>query len=216
MAWVAPDFRRVSTTMKALAICAGLAAFAISLGSVDAALAANAGNAHILVVDRNALISTSKLGQNIRAQLMGYTQKLQSDLGPESQAIESESQALDSSKLPADARAKESKALQAKQAAFQQKVRDRQSLIQGGQIAARKYFMAQVDSAVHAIMTERGADTVLDKSTVVASANGADITKDVVAALDKKSASFKVPLVKPSLEDQLQMQAMRQGGAGGQ
>lgn len=199
--------------MKSLSICAGLA-LAMSFASADAALAAGAGNPHILVIDRSALISTSKLGQNIRQQLMGYSQKLQTDLGPESQALEKESQALEAAKLPADVKAKKQQAFQAKQTAFQQKVRDRQSFIQGGQMAARKFFMGQVDAAVHAVMAQRGADVVLDKNTVVASANGSDITKDVIARLDKTVSNFKVPLVKPSLEDQLQMQGMRQGGPG--
>jgi Skp family chaperone for outer membrane proteins len=186
--------------MKSLSICAGLAALALSFASVDSALAASAANAHILVVDRNALISTSKLGQNIREQLTGYSQKMQNDLGAENQALQNQIQA---------AGAKKSQALQAKEAAFQQKVRDRQSLIQGGQMAARKFFMAQVDAVVHAIMAERGADAVLEKNTVVATANGADITKDVIARLDKKTPSFKVPLVKPPLSEMLQMQQMQ-------
>jgi len=195
--------------MKSYSICAGLAALAISFASADAALAANAGP-HILVIDRTALIQTSKLGQNMRGQLMAYSQKMQSELGPESQALEKEDQALESAKLAADVRAKKSQELQAKQAAFQQKVRDRQTLIQGGQIAARKFFMGQVDETVHAIMTERGADVVLEKSTVVASMNGADITKDVIDRLDKKTPSFKVPLVKPALSDMLKMQQQMQ------
>ena len=201
-----PDFwKGHGTTMKSLKICAGLAALAISCVA-DAALAAGAGGAHILVIDRRALIQTSKVGQSIQQQLMGYGQKAQAQFGPEQQSLQKEQAALDSGKLPAAEKAKRAQALQAKQTAFQQKIRDQESLMQGGQMAARKFFMGQVDVAVHAIMAERGADAVLDKSTVVASANGADITKDVVQRLDKTAPSFKVPLVKPSLQDQLQMQ----------
>jgi hypothetical protein len=45
---------------------------------------------------------------------------------------------------------------------------------------------------------------------VVDSANGLDITRDVIQRLDKKISSFKVPLVKPPLADMLQMQQMQQ------
>ena len=79
--------------------------------------------------------------------------------------------ALQSAKMSADVRAKKSQDLQKRQSAFQMKMHERQTMIQGGGMAARKYFFAQVDAVVHAIMTERGADVVLDKSAVVDSAS---------------------------------------------
>jgi len=186
--------------MKSLSICAGLVALAISFASSDPILAANTNGPRILVIDRKVLIQGSKLGQNIQQQLMAYSQKMQGEFGPEGQALENEQQGLD--KL----------AFQAKQTAFQKKIQERQNLIRGGQMAARKYFTDQIDAVVHAIMSERGAEAVLDKNTVVASMNGADVTKEAVQRLDKKSPSFKVPLVKPSMQDMLQMQSgMPQG-----
>ena len=168
--------------MKSLTICAGLAALAISFASADAVAASGAGP-HILVIDRKALFTTSKLGANIRQQLMSYSEKAQSEFGPQGQALQTEQQALQSAKIPQAERTKRQQAFQAKQNAFQQKIRERQSMIQGGQMAARKYFMDQLDSVVHAIMAEHGADAVLDKNTVVASANGADITKETAQKL---------------------------------
>lgn len=200
-------------TMKSLSICAGLAALAISFASSDAALAANANGPHILVIDRRALITSSKLGQNIQAQLLAMGQKAQTDFGPQSQALQTEQQALETAKLAPAERTKRQQALQAKQAALQQKMQDQRQLMQGGTMAARKFFMAQTDAVVHAIMAERGADAVLDKSTVVASGNGADITKEAIQQLDSKASSFKVPMVKPSMQDMLQMQ---NAGAQGQ
>jgi Skp family chaperone for outer membrane proteins len=196
--------------MKSFSICAGLVALAISFASVDAAAAANTTGPHILVIDRKVLIQGSKLGQNIQQQLMAYSQKAQSEFGPEGQALENEQQGLD--KLPQAERAKRTQAFQAKQTAFQKKIQERQNLIRGGQMAARKYFTDQTDAVVHAIMSERGAEAVLDKNTVVATMNGADITKEAVQRLDKKSPSFKVPLVKPSMQDMLQMQSGMQQG----
>jgi Skp family chaperone for outer membrane proteins len=187
--------------MKSFSICAGLAALAISF-AVDGAMAASPAGPHILVIDRKALFTTTKLGENIRQQIMGYEQKVQSELGPENTALQKEIEA---------AGAKKSQALQAKEAAFQQKIRDRQSLVQGGQMAARKYFMDQIDAVVHAIMAEKGADVVLDKTSVVADSNGSDITKEAIARLDKKATSFKVPMVKPPLSEMLQMQQMQPG-----
>jgi Skp family chaperone for outer membrane proteins len=188
-------------TMMKFSICAGLAALTMWFASVDAAVAANATGPHILVIDRHTIMTGSKLGENIRQQIMAYEQKAQTDLGAENQALQNQIQA---------AGAKKSQALQAKEAAFRQKVQDRQSLIQGGEMAARKVYLGAVDAIVHAIMTERGADVVLEKSTVVDSVKGLDITHDAIQRLDKKMASFKVPLVKPPLSEMLQMQQPQQ------
>jgi len=212
VAWVPAILKGFGTTMKMLSICAGLAAVAISFASADVAFASTSGP-HILVIDRRAVIQSSKLGQNITQQLQALGQKAQAEFGPENQALQNEQQALDSGKVPQSERTKRQQALQAKQTAFQQKMQQQRQLIQGGQMAARKYFMDQMDGVVHAIMAERGADAVLDKTTVVASGNGADITKEAIQRLDQKAPSFKVPLVKPSLQDMLQMQnaGMQQG-----
>lgn len=198
--------------MKNLSICAGFAAIAIFSAAPGAASAAS--GPHILVINRSEVIQTSKLGQAIQQQLLAYSQKAQSDFGPEGQALQTEQQALQSAKIPQAERAKRQQAFQAKQAAFQQKIQERQSLLRGGQMAARKYFMDQMDSVLHGIMAERGADAVLDKNSVVASAGGADVTKEAIQDLNKKAPTYKVQLVKPSLQDELQMQqagGMQQG-----
>ena len=143
----------------------------------------------------------SKLGENIRQQILAYEDKAQNELGAEGQALQNQIQA---------AGAKKSPALQAKETAFRQKVTERQSLIQGGEMAARKRYLAELGAIVHAVMTERGADVVLEKSNVADSVNGLDITRDVIQRLDKKIPSFKVPLVKPPLSEMLQMQQMQQ------
>ena len=182
--------------MKGLTIGAALAALLMPVAAAPGAFAANAGSTPVLLVDRQVVMNTSKLGENIRQQIMGYEQKAQSELGPEGQALQNEDQA---------AGAKKSPALQAKEAAFRQKVQERQSLIQGGEIEARKFYLAQVDTVVHAIMATRGAQVVLEKNAAVDSVNGLDITADVIRQLDKKTTTFKVPLVKPPLSDQLHM-----------
>ena len=197
-----PTFEKGDTdTMKGFTICAGAAVLAMSFASADGALATNAPGSHILVIDRHAVMTGSKLGENIRQQILAYEDKAQNELGAEGQALQNQIQA---------AGAKKSPALQAKETAFRQKVTERQSLIQGGEMAARKRYLAELGAIVHAVMTERGADVVLEKSNVADSVNGLDITRDVIQRLDKKIPSFKVPLVKPPLSEMLQMQQMQQ------
>jgi outer membrane protein len=190
-----------------LRICAGVVVLAFSLLSTQTALAVPGSGPGILIVDRHAIMNGSKLGKNISGQIAAYEQKLQSELGPEGEALQTELQAFQqqSASLPADARAKKDQALQTKQAAYQQKIQERQSLIQGGELVARKRYLAEVGAVVHQIMAERSASVVLEKSSVVEIVDGLDITSDVIRRLDAKITSFTVPLVKPPAREQIQM-----------
>ncbi|HEX4077642.1 MAG TPA: OmpH family outer membrane protein [Rhizomicrobium sp.] len=154
----------------------------------------------VLLIDRQAIMTGSKLGQDIHRQVMAYVNKMQSDFGPQGQALQTEMQTLQTqgASMPAAERDKRMQALQAKQAAYREKAQARQNLIQGGELVARQRYLAEVAAVVEAVMQERGADVVVEKSTIVASVGGLDITQTVIQRLDSKMTSFKVPLVNPS------------------
>ena len=184
---------------------ATVAALAIALLCPRTALPASSQGSGILVVDRHAIMNGSKLGTNIRAQIMADENKIQTDLGPEGTALQKEMDAFQnqSASLPADLRARKKLALQQKQAAYQQKMKEREDLIHGGEIVAGHAYLAAVVSVVHAILLERGASVVLDKSVLADSVNGLDITSEVIRRLDRRMTNFKVPLVKPPADEQL-------------
>ncbi len=184
---------------------ATVAALAIALLCPRTALPASSQGSGILVVDRHAIINGSKLGTNIRAQIMADENKVQTDLGPEGTALQKEMDAFQnqSASFPADLRARKKLALQQKQAAYQQKMKEREDLIHGGEIVAGHAYLAAVVSVVHAILLERGASVVLDKSVLADSVNGLDITSEVIRRLDRRMTNFKVPLVKPPADEQL-------------
>ncbi len=149
-------------------------------------------------------MTQSKVGQDIHRQIMAYEDKVNAQYGAEGQELRSEAQALQQqsgSLSPAD-RDKKMQAFQAKQADYQQKVGAQQSLIQGGELVARKRYLSELASVVEEVMRERGADVVVEKSTVVASIGGLDITQDVMQRLDRKITSFKVPLVNPPASEE--------------
>ncbi|HEX4158744.1 MAG TPA: OmpH family outer membrane protein [Rhizomicrobium sp.] len=182
-----------------------VAALAVALLCPRAALTASSQGPGILVVDRHAIMNGSKLGTNIRAQIMVDENKIQTDLGPEQAALQKEMDAFQSqsASLPPDVRARKNLALQQKQAAYRQKMQDRENLVHGGEVVAGHAYFAAVKSVVHAIMLERGASVVLEKSTLADSVSGLDITPEVIRRLDRQMTNFKVPLVKPSEDDQL-------------
>lgn len=153
----------------------------------------------ILIIDEHAIVTQSKLGQAIHRQLNDYETKIQADLGSQGQALQNELQTFQqqSAALPVAVRDKKARDLQAREAAYHQKIQARQSLIQGGELVARQRYQADVAAIVEVIMMQRGADAVVLKSSIVASANGLDITPEVIQRLDQKDSSFKVPLVNP-------------------
>jgi Skp family chaperone for outer membrane proteins len=138
-----------------------VAALAMSLLCPRTALAASSQGPNILIVDRRVVINTSKLGTNIRAQIMADENKVQDDLGPEGDALRKEMDAFQkqSASLPADVRARKNLALQQEKAAHEEKVRERENLIHGGEVVAGHMYLSTVQSVVHGIMLERTAST---------------------------------------------------------
>jgi len=195
--------------MKRLHISSGSAALAATVLIVAATLFALTHNlsasapanpgSRTLFVDAHAIITGSKLGQDVQRQVLAYEDKVNADLGPEGQSLHAEAQDLQKQAplLPPDIREKKIAAFQARQAAYQQKVQARQSLIQGGQMVAVQRYNAALNPILHAILIERGGSILLFKSSVADSVGDVDITKAAIQRLDQKISSFKVPLVKP-------------------
>lgn len=152
-----------------------------------------------LIVDQHAIMNESKMGQDVRRQLLAYENQLNTKLGGAGQSLQKESQQLqqEAPTLPVGVRTKKTQALQAREAAYQQEMQTGQSLIQGGQMVAFARYKTELGLVLHAIMAERGADLVVYKSSVAESVPGADITREAIQRLDRRISSFKVPLVKP-------------------
>ena len=193
---------RTSIPAATLLLAATFSTAAIGLSSSGAAGTPQTEH-RTLMVDKQAIMSGSKLGEDIRRQVLAYEDKVQADLGPQGHALEQEMQALQQMP-PSSDHDKKMQALQVREAAFRQKMQARQSLVQGGELFARRHYLAELANAVEAVMKERGADLVVEKSAVVAGANGLDITEAVIQRLDSKESSFKVPLVNPPPSDAIQ------------
>jgi Skp family chaperone for outer membrane proteins len=168
----------------------------------------------ILVIDRNAILRASRVGQDIVRQVNGYTQSAESEFRAEGGALQREAQALQQQVaiLAPDVKARKIRDFQAKQAGFQRKVEARQGLIQGGVFKARQQVEAALGPILQGIMQERGANLLLDRGAVVFGTGNFDITGLAVQRLDQKMPSIKVQLVAlpPGLQAQMaQQQAQR-------
>jgi Skp family chaperone for outer membrane proteins len=164
----------------------------------------------ILVIDRNAILRASKVGQDIVRQVNSLTVSAENEFKNEGQGLQREGQALQQQVaiLAPDVKARKIRDFQAKQVAFQRKVEARQGLIQGGVFQARQKVEAALGPILQGIMQERGANLLLDRAAVVLGTVNVDVTSVAVQRLDQKMPSIKIGLapLPPALQQQMMMQ----------
>ena len=153
----------------------------------------------ILVIDRAAILSQSKVGQDIARQVRAYTAAAEKEFKGESDALKRERTQLEQQAaiLSADAKQKKLAAFQQKAEAFQQQVEHRQELIQGGVIKAREQVEQALGPILQGVMAERGANLLLDRNVVILATVDVDVTPVVIDRLNKKLPAVKVDLVMP-------------------
>jgi outer membrane protein len=162
----------------------------------------------ILVVDRQAILRLSKVGQNIVQQVNALTTSAETQFKAEKDSLQKEEQTLaqQGAILAPDVRAQKQKAFENKVAVFQRKVQDRQSMIQAGVMNARRQVEAALGPILQGLLAERGANLLLDRQDVVLATVDIDVTKVTIQRLDQKLPSVKVQLAAPDAEQQMQMQ----------
>ena len=165
----------------------------------------------ILVIDRNAILRASKVGQDIVRQVTGLTRSAESEFRAQSDSLQKEGRALQQQVaiLAPDVKAKKIRDFQSKQAAFQRKVEARQGLIQGGLLKARQQVETALGPILQGIMQERGANLLLDRGAIVLGTVNIDITGVAVQRLDQKMPSVKVQLTPLPANMQAQMAPRR-------
>jgi Skp family chaperone for outer membrane proteins len=203
-------------TIRAALVAAGLAAVlstgqAVAQDKLHPPAAKSVGGAlpapRIIVVDRQAILRASRVGQDIVRQVNGLTQTAEGQFRSENEGLVKESQALQQqiAILAPDVRSQKIRAFQAKEAAFKQKVQTRQDQIQGGLLKARQQVEAALGPILQGIMQERGANLLLDRAAVVLGMVDVDVTKVTIERLDQKLPAVKVQLVNspPGLAQQM-------------
>jgi Skp family chaperone for outer membrane proteins len=166
----------------------------------------------ILVIDRSAILRASKVGQSIVTQVNGFTTAAEAEFKGTAQGLRAQEQQLQQqiAILAPDVKAKKIKAFQAQQQAFQQKVQQRQAMIQGGVMQARQQVETTLGPILQGLMAERHANLLLDRNAIVLGTVNIDITGAAVQRLDQKMPNIKVQLVNPPPGVLAQMQQQQQ------
>ena len=148
----------------------------------------------ILVIDRSAIFRGSVVGENIMAQVQVLTNSAESSLKGQDAALRQEAASLQQQLaiLSPALKAEKIRAFDAKQAALRSSVQTQQGLIQGGVIKARQQVEEALGPILRDIMTERGANLLLDRNAVVLGTVDVDVTAVAIARLNQKLPSVKV------------------------
>jgi outer membrane protein len=150
----------------------------------------------IIVIDRQQLLQRSAAGKDIFTQTQTLSKQLETQLRTEETALQSEAVQLQQQLaiLAADVRAQREKDFTAKQQAFQGRVQQRQAQIQASFNAAARQVEVALDPILQAIMRERGANMVLDRSAVIVATSDVDVTPLALQRLDRALPRVKVDL----------------------
>lgn len=153
----------------------------------------------ILVINREAILRLSKVGQDIVKQVNGYTQAAEKEFKGQGEQLRKDGAALQQQLaiLAPDVKAKKIADFENRQRALQAKVETRQQQIQGGVLQARQKIETALGPIVQGIMQERGATLLLDRGAIVWGTGDIDITRTAIQRLDQKMSSVKVNLVSP-------------------
>ena len=182
-------------------------ALAIMAATAAPALAANPPppqmQPRILLIDRQAILRMSKVGQDVAKQVQGYADQAKADIAGQQKALQTEAQQLQQQVaiLAADARAKKVQAFEAKQQGMQAVAQKREAAIQGGFMKAQQTIAQTLEPILQTIMQQRGANMILDKNALVYASPDAvkafDITQPAIDQLNQKLPALKVSLAAP-------------------
>jgi outer membrane protein len=154
----------------------------------------------VLVINRQAILQSSKVGQDIARQVQAYAAQAKADMDAQGKALQTEGQALQQqiAILAPDVKQKKIDAFQAKEAGLQAAAQKREAEIQGGLMSAQTAVENVLGPILQGIMAQRGANLILDKNAVVfANTSVFDITQAAIDQLNQKMSSVKVTLQMP-------------------
>ena len=178
-------------TLSALALAFAVFAPAAALAQ------GNPPGPRVVVIDKVAILQSSKVGQDVAKQVQGLAEQARKDLTAQGQAIQTEGRQLQQQVaiLAPDLKQKRMAAFEAKQRSLQGAAQKKDEQIKGGFLRARQAMEQALGPILEEVVKERGANLVLDKQAVGFANNGAfDITREGVARLDQKMPTYKVTL----------------------
>ena len=157
----------------------------------------------ILLIDRQAILRFSKVGQDVARQIEAMGNQAKGEIAGQQKALQAEATQLQQqiAILAADAKAQKVKAFEAKQAGMQAAAQRKEQAIQGGFMIAQQTIAKALEPILQNLMQQRGANMILDKNALVYASPQAvqafDITQPAIDQLNQKLPSLKVSQASP-------------------
>jgi Skp family chaperone for outer membrane proteins len=184
-------------TLLAILILAAASAPALAAGPPPAP------QQKILLIDRQAILRFSKVGQDVTRQVETYGNQIKGEVAGQQKSLQAEAQKLQQqiAILAADAKAKKIKDFENKQAGMQAAAQKKEQAIQGGFLQAQATIAKTLEPILQGLMKQRGANMILDKNALVYASPDAvkafDITEAAINQLNQKLPALKVSLAAP-------------------
>jgi outer membrane protein len=173
-------------------------ALALALPFLLAATAAYADppQPKIVVLDRAAIMTFSKAGQDIAKQMQAYSNQAKNELAARGKALQNDGRNLQQQVaiLAPDLKAKKLADFQAREQALQGEVQRKDEQMRVAYAQAQQTMEQKLGPILQQIVKERGANLVIDKQAVVfaTAAGGFDITGDCIKRLDQQMPALKL------------------------
>jgi Skp family chaperone for outer membrane proteins len=152
----------------------------------------------IIVIDRNTILRLSSAGKAMMASAQNLSRQADTEFKNQADGLQKEATALQQQLaiLAPDVRTQKQNEFNTKQDAFQKRVTDRQAQIQNGFAVAGQKLDLALQPILAAIMRERGANFLLDRSAVILSTADVDVTPQVIERLDRALPTLSVSLAR--------------------
>ena len=150
----------------------------------------------IIVIDRNVILRLSSAGQAMMGSVGTLSEQADTEFQSQAEQLQQEAQELQQQLaiLAPDARQQRQEEFFVKQQDLQIRVQQRQQRIQGGLAIAGQQLDQALQPILQDIMRERGANIVLDRSSVIFSAIDIDVTATAIERLDEALPTLTVQL----------------------
>ncbi len=154
------------------------------------------GNAKIILVDFDRVTKESLVGKDVRAQIDSMRITMEARAGDLQKSLTDESNALKAQRtiIAPDAFEQKAKEFQGKQQLAQAEMTGKQNSLQRAAQQANSEIQRTLKPLVLAMMTEKGASLVMDKSLIYHSVGGIDVTTTLIERLDLALSTFKLTL----------------------
>lgn len=197
----------MSFRWPAVAAVLAVACFVI-IGALISAMARDESSSYILTVDNDALFRDSVVAQDIRGQLLTFSNAIKDEAKIAQDALNEEAKQLSNQKDSLDEKTLRQRitALTKRQKEVQEKAQTKSMALELGSERARQQMQRVLEPIFTELLNARDADFLVDVKFTLASSAQNDITAEVMKELNEALTKLKVEPISPEELKKLQQQ----------